>query len=169
MFLINFEECQLSMSEYSSKKGWAFILLGTLYMCEDLTYIMQWYLQFFPSVSLLKKHISTIFIKTTKFHLVSQGWHWSVPLDTLPSFSLGLGPVPWLMMGEVFPGKIRSSASSLAAGFNWTCSFITTETVPGQQLAAPLVPRCEGLVEWLRCGPWLFNVDLYRSIHFYFL
>lgn len=46
-------------------------------------------------------------------------------------FSLGLGPVPWLMMGEVFPGKIRSSASSLAAGFNWTCSFITTETVSG--------------------------------------
>ncbi len=44
-------------------------------------------------------------------------------------FSVGLGPVPWLMMGEVFPGKIRSSASSLAAGFNWTCSFITTETV----------------------------------------
>lgn len=44
-------------------------------------------------------------------------------------FSLGLGPVPWLMMGEVFPGKIRSSASSLAAGLNWTCSFVTTETV----------------------------------------
>ncbi|CAJ1359533.1 unnamed protein product [Effrenium voratum] len=50
-------------------------------------------------------------------------------------FSLGIGPIPWLMMGEIFPGKIRSSASSLAAGFNWTLSFITTETVGGLQAA----------------------------------
>ena len=65
-------------------------------------------------------------------------------------FSLGLGPVPWLMMGEVFPGKIRSSASSLAAGFNWTCSFITTETVPGQQIAGrcPPVPRISKVTLW---------------------
>eukprot|EP00931_Biecheleriopsis_adriatica_P030203 TRINITY_DN17822_c0_g1_i2.p1 TRINITY_DN17822_c0_g1~~TRINITY_DN17822_c0_g1_i2.p1 ORF type:complete len:541 (-),score=93.34 TRINITY_DN17822_c0_g1_i2:50-1528(-) len=46
-------------------------------------------------------------------------------------FSLGLGPIPWLMMGEIFPGKIRSSASSIAAAVNWLCSFITTETVEG--------------------------------------
>eukprot|EP00438_Fugacium_kawagutii_P013124 Skav209595 [mRNA] locus=scaffold1607:238500:252171:- [translate_table: standard] len=62
-------------------------------------------------------------------------WRFRWPLAVACSFgyiaffSLGLGPVPWLMMGEVFPGKIRSSASSLAAGLNWTCSFVTTETV----------------------------------------
>eukprot|EP00440_Ansanella_granifera_P030120 gb/GFBE01032725.1/.p1 GENE.gb/GFBE01032725.1/~~gb/GFBE01032725.1/.p1 ORF type:complete len:486 (+),score=83.65 gb/GFBE01032725.1/:1-1458(+) len=50
-------------------------------------------------------------------------------------FSLGLGPIPWLMMGEIFPGKIRSSASSLAAALNWTGSFITTETVAALQEA----------------------------------
>ncbi|CAE7802819.1 Tret1, partial [Symbiodinium sp. CCMP2456] len=48
-------------------------------------------------------------------------------------FSLGLGPIPWLMMGEIFPGKIRTSASSFAAAFNWTCSFLTTETISGLQ------------------------------------
>ncbi|CAE7510065.1 Tret1 [Symbiodinium natans] len=48
-------------------------------------------------------------------------------------FSLGLGPIPWLMMGEIFPGKIRTSASSFAAALNWTCSFITTETISGLQ------------------------------------
>jgi len=60
----------------------------------------------------------------------NQGWLALVSsFGYIAFFSVGLGPVPWLMMGEVFPGKIRSSASSLAAGFNWTCSFITTETV----------------------------------------
>eukprot|EP00933_Yihiella_yeosuensis_P052005 TRINITY_DN49990_c0_g1_i1.p1 TRINITY_DN49990_c0_g1~~TRINITY_DN49990_c0_g1_i1.p1 ORF type:complete len:509 (+),score=77.03 TRINITY_DN49990_c0_g1_i1:125-1528(+) len=44
-------------------------------------------------------------------------------------FSLGLGPIPWLMMGELFPTKIRSSGSSAAAAFNWLCSFTTTKTV----------------------------------------
>mmetsp|Transcript_15470 Transcript_15470/g.27130 ORF Transcript_15470/g.27130 Transcript_15470/m.27130 type:complete len:487 (+) Transcript_15470:39-1499(+) len=51
-------------------------------------------------------------------------------------FSLGLGPIPWLMMGEIFPQQIRSSASSIAAAFNWTCSFITTETVDDLKKAA---------------------------------
>jgi len=37
-------------------------------------------------------------------------------------FSLGLGPIPWLMMGEIFPQQIRASASSLAAAFNF-CMF----------------------------------------------
>eukprot|EP00930_Biecheleria_cincta_P034328 TRINITY_DN2373_c1_g1_i1.p1 TRINITY_DN2373_c1_g1~~TRINITY_DN2373_c1_g1_i1.p1 ORF type:complete len:566 (-),score=104.53 TRINITY_DN2373_c1_g1_i1:61-1581(-) len=44
-------------------------------------------------------------------------------------FSIGLGPIPWLMMGELFPHEIRSGASSLAAAVNWSCSFITTQTV----------------------------------------
>lgn len=44
-------------------------------------------------------------------------------------FSIGLGPIPWLIMGELFPHEIRSSASSLAAAVNWSCSFVTTQTV----------------------------------------
>eukprot|EP00730_Choanoeca_flexa_P017114 TRINITY_DN8198_c0_g1_i3.p1 TRINITY_DN8198_c0_g1~~TRINITY_DN8198_c0_g1_i3.p1 ORF type:complete len:505 (+),score=112.64 TRINITY_DN8198_c0_g1_i3:113-1627(+) len=43
-------------------------------------------------------------------------------------FSLGLGAVPWLMMSEIFPVRIRGLASSFATLFNWTCSFIVTET-----------------------------------------
>lgn len=44
-------------------------------------------------------------------------------------FSIGLGPVPWLMMGEIFPQHIRSLASSCAACFNWTLSFVVTESI----------------------------------------
>lgn len=43
-------------------------------------------------------------------------------------FSLGFGPIPWLMMGEILPGKIRGSAASVATAFNWLCTFIVTKT-----------------------------------------
>ncbi|XP_072402989.1 facilitated trehalose transporter Tret1-2 homolog isoform X1 [Diabrotica undecimpunctata] len=43
-------------------------------------------------------------------------------------FSLGYGPIPWLMMGEILPAKIRGPAASIATAFNWTCTFIVTKT-----------------------------------------
>jgi facilitated trehalose transporter len=44
------------------------------------------------------------------------------------SFSTGFGPIPWLMMGEIFPGRIRGPAASIATAFNWTCTFIVTKS-----------------------------------------
>ena len=43
-------------------------------------------------------------------------------------FSMGFGPIPWLMMGEILPAKIRGSAASVAIAFNWTCTFVVTKT-----------------------------------------
>nr|WEY18729.1 trehalose transporter 1 [Bactericera cockerelli] len=43
-------------------------------------------------------------------------------------FSIGFGSIPWLMMGEILPAKIRGSAASLATAFNWTCTFVVTKT-----------------------------------------
>ncbi|KAF5308669.1 hypothetical protein FQR65_LT06130 [Abscondita terminalis] len=42
-------------------------------------------------------------------------------------FSLGLGPIPWLMMGEVFPREIKSTASSLATFVSWIATFAVTK------------------------------------------
>jgi len=42
------------------------------------------------------------------------------------TFSLGLGAIPWLIMGELFPSHVRAAASSVAALFNWLLSFIVT-------------------------------------------
>ena len=42
------------------------------------------------------------------------------------SFSLGLGAIPWLIMGELFPAHIRATASSVATLLNWSLSFIVT-------------------------------------------
>lgn len=46
------------------------------------------------------------------------------------TFSLGFGPVPWLMMGEILPAKIRGPAASISTAFNWACTFIVTKTFP---------------------------------------
>ena len=57
------------------------------------------------------------------------GW---IPLIALVvyvvSFSIGFGPIPWLMMGEVFPSRIRGAAASIATTFNWACTFLVTKT-----------------------------------------
>ncbi|XP_045497513.1 facilitated trehalose transporter Tret1 [Colias croceus] len=46
----------------------------------------------------------------------------------LLAFSLAFGPIPWLMMGEILPAKIRGAAASICTAFNWLCSFIVTTT-----------------------------------------
>ncbi|KAH6765081.1 Major facilitator superfamily protein [Perilla frutescens var. hirtella] len=45
-------------------------------------------------------------------------------------FSLGLGPIPWLIMSEILPPKIKGLAGSVATLANWFCSFVITMTAP---------------------------------------
>lgn len=42
-------------------------------------------------------------------------------------FSLGFGPVPWLMLGEIFSSEIKSIASALCGTSNWMLAFIVTK------------------------------------------
>ena len=39
-------------------------------------------------------------------------------------FSFGLGPIPWLIMSEIFPTKVRGVASGIATQVNWFSAFI---------------------------------------------
>ncbi|XP_012262196.2 facilitated trehalose transporter Tret1 isoform X2 [Athalia rosae] len=80
--------------------------------------------------------ILTLFILGTFFYLKESGtnvesYGW-IPLASFViyviGFSLGFGPIPWLMMGEILPAKIRGSAASVVTGFNWACTFIVTKT-----------------------------------------
>ena len=63
------------------------------------------------------------------------GW---IPLIALMvyvvSFSIGFGPIPWLMMGEVFPSRIRGTAASFATALNWAFTFIVTKTFMDMQV-----------------------------------
>lgn len=42
-------------------------------------------------------------------------------------FSIGFGPIPWLMVGELFTKNVKSAASSAIAVCNWTLVFLVTK------------------------------------------
>jgi SP family facilitated glucose transporter-like MFS transporter 8 len=54
------------------------------------------------------------------------------------AFSIGLGPIPMLVMSEIFPVRARGTASGIASFICWFCGFIVTkeyatmETILGQ-------------------------------------
>lgn len=54
------------------------------------------------------------------------------------AFSLGLGPIPWIIPSEIFNSDIKGIATSFVGSFNWFLAFVITkfyldvETVIGQ-------------------------------------
>ncbi|RZC37793.1 Sugar tr and/or MFS 1 domain containing protein, partial [Asbolus verrucosus] len=83
--------------------------------------------------------IVTLGILGTYFYLVNvthvnvSTYSW-IPLASfiiyVLGFSFGFGPVPWLMMGEILPTKIRGTAASFSTAFNWMCTAIITTAFP---------------------------------------
>ncbi|KAH8298405.1 hypothetical protein KR044_001946, partial [Drosophila immigrans] len=69
------------------------------------------------------------YLKARNYDTSSMGW---VPLTSFVlyvlGFSVGFGPIPWLMMGEILPNKIRGPSASLVVGSGWSCTFIVTKT-----------------------------------------
>ncbi|XP_050440908.1 facilitated trehalose transporter Tret1-like isoform X1 [Adelges cooleyi] len=67
--------------------------------------------------------------KNAGYDVSQYGW---LPLVSfvffIIGFAIGFGPIPWLMMGEILPAKIRGTAASLATAFNWACTFLVTKT-----------------------------------------
>lgn len=61
----------------------------------------------------------------------NEKWEWSnsLPIVLLFAdvlfFGVGLGPLPWFIVPELFPDSVRSFATSLIQGFNWfLCSLM---------------------------------------------
>ncbi|OXA63080.1 facilitated trehalose transporter Tret1-2 homolog [Folsomia candida] len=50
-------------------------------------------------------------------------------------FSLGFGPIAWLLAGEILPSKVRGIASALATSFNWFNAFVVTKAFDNIQLS----------------------------------
>lgn len=80
--------------------------------------------------------------------VTSIGW---LPLAAvvlfIVSFSLGFGPIPWLIMGELFAPDVKGIASAIAVMFNWTLVFVVTQTF------GPLVSSIGGAFTF-----WLFAI-----------
>lgn len=70
-------------------------------------------------------------IKATGNDVSDLGW---LPLTSLTlfmiSFSIGLGPIPWMLMGELFPAETKAVASGIAVMLNWFLVFLVTKTFP---------------------------------------
>jgi MFS transporter, SP family, sugar:H+ symporter len=45
-------------------------------------------------------------------------------------FAISWGPVMWVLLGEMFPNRIRAMAMALATAANWIANFIVTVTFP---------------------------------------
>lgn len=46
----------------------------------------------------------------------------------LVAFSIGYGPVPWLMLSEIYSKEYNAIASPISAAFNWMLAFAITST-----------------------------------------
>jgi sugar porter (SP) family MFS transporter len=42
------------------------------------------------------------------------------------SFAIGLGPIAWLIIAEIYPISVRGSAMGIATVANWLCDFLVT-------------------------------------------
>lgn len=42
-------------------------------------------------------------------------------------FNVAFGPIPWVLMSELFPLRAKAVASSVATAANWLCAFILTK------------------------------------------
>ncbi len=67
-------------------------------------------------------------------------------------FAVSLGPVPYLIMSEVFPLKIRSSGMAIASCANWGFNMLVTESFPILQTGLGLTPTFFFFAFWTIIG-----------------
>lgn len=62
-----------------------------------------------------------------------ENYSW-LPITTLviyiTAYNTGSGPIPWAVLGELFPSNIKDLAASGASAVCWICGFIITFTYP---------------------------------------
>ncbi|XP_061586290.1 solute carrier family 2, facilitated glucose transporter member 8 isoform X2 [Cololabis saira] len=46
----------------------------------------------------------------------------------ISGFAIGWGPIPWLIMSEIFPVRVRGFASAAVVLTNWSMAFVVTKT-----------------------------------------
>lgn len=46
------------------------------------------------------------------------------------SFAMSMGPVVWVMLSEMFPNRIRSTAMSVAVAAQWAANYFVSQTFP---------------------------------------
>lgn len=92
------------------------------------------------------------------YQVASLGW---LPLLCMVlfiiSFSMGLGPIPWMMMAELYPVEFRGGATGFTVIVNWVLVFIVT-------LCFPIMKTAIGIYSCF----WFFTVFMLLCVFFVF-
>ncbi|KAK2577061.1 hypothetical protein KPH14_005876 [Odynerus spinipes] len=83
---------------------------------------------FFTAVFLFLLAGYTISDRSPNPILTSEAVALALLLFYMAAFHIGIGPVPWIMIGKMFPGKVKKTIYNLALTCGWTTLFITTKT-----------------------------------------
>ena len=94
------------------------LLSGSLVMFLMLVLVGA-YVKYFPTNN-------NAFVHYIQKHSVYTWLAFAGTLTFIAMFSLGWGPIPWLLMSELFPMKTRAVATGTVTCFNWLFVFITT-------------------------------------------
>mmetsp|Transcript_20891 Transcript_20891/g.30069 ORF Transcript_20891/g.30069 Transcript_20891/m.30069 type:complete len:596 (+) Transcript_20891:72-1859(+) len=77
--------------------------------------------------------ISTIFIIAALLHVVPNIVALVAVMAFVSFFEIGLGPIPWLIVAEMFDAKYVATAMSMACIVNWACNFLVGLLFPFMQ------------------------------------
>lgn len=93
--------------------------------------------------------IAMFFIILSLTSVINRGFALGAIMLFVTSFAIGLGPIPWLIVAEMFDSKYVATAMSLACIVNWTCNFLVGLSFPffNQYLGAySFAPFCFVLI-----------------------
>lgn len=69
-----------------------------------------------------------LYLTEVKYDLTGMSW---IPITSLAvfqtGFGLGLGPIPWTVMGEMFSSAVKPKATAICTFFMWATTFATTK------------------------------------------
>jgi MFS transporter, SP family, solute carrier family 2 (facilitated glucose transporter), member 3 len=86
--------------------------------------------------------LSTVFIIAALLHIIPNYLALLAVMAFVSFFEIGLGPIPWLIVAEMFDAKYVATAMSMACIVNWGCNFLVGLLFPFVQQAL---------------GPWSFG------------
>jgi SP family arabinose:H+ symporter-like MFS transporter len=126
-------------------------LLQTIVGLANITFtlVALWKIDHWGRKPLLKIGTMSIFVTLALigvlFALKSQGIGEGVLLYFLPilivlfiaSFAMSWGPIPWVVVSEIFPTRIRGRAASLGTMTIWISCFLVVQTFPLLREQAP--------------------------------
>lgn len=68
------------------------------------------------------------FLKEKKIDITNLHWIPGLCLTVyMISYIMGFGPLPWTIMGEIFPSSMKGPASSITVFMCWTFAFLISK------------------------------------------